>query len=43
MRKALTICVACLTGLARTACNTMQGPGKDIQPVGKKIEEKANK
>ena len=39
--KTLLIMVAAL--LALSACNTMQGFGKDVEKVGSKIEEKAKK
>jgi entericidin A len=39
--KHLLIIVAALFALS--ACNTMEGLGKDVQKVGQKIEDKADK
>ena len=39
--KTLLIVLAALFALS--ACNTMQGFGKDVEKVGSKIEEKAKK
>ena len=39
--KTLLMIVAAIFALS--ACNTMQGFGKDVEKVGSKIEEKAKK
>lgn len=39
--KNLMLIVAALFAL--TACNTMEGLGKDVQKVGQKIEDKAER
>jgi predicted small secreted protein len=40
MKPFLLILIA-LGALALTACNTMQGLGKDVEIVGEKIQKKA--
>ena len=40
MNRFLLIVIA-LSALALTACNTMQGLGKDVEIVGEKIQKKA--
>ena len=41
--KTITTCVALSFLLALSACNTMQGFGKDVSKAGDKIENKADK
>jgi len=41
--KTITTCVALSFLLALSACNTMQGFGKDVSKAGDKIENKAEK
>ena len=43
MNKSLVIFVALLGVLALSACNTMEGFGKDVSKVGDKIEKSAEK
>lgn len=35
--------LSCFLGTTLTACNTVQGAGKDIKAAGGKIEKEANK
>ena len=41
MWKKLLFCFAVLSSIALTACNTMQGAGRDIERGGQKIQEEA--
>ena len=43
MNKGLAIFVAMLGLLGLSACNTMEGFGKDVSKVGDKIEKSADK
>jgi entericidin A len=38
-----TLLMIAVTLFALTACNTMKGLGEDVQKVGSKIEDKADK
>ena len=40
MKKLIALCV---TALLLTACNTMEGFGKDVKKVGQKVESAATK
>lgn len=40
MKKLFALCIA---ALLLTACNTMEGFGKDVQKVGSKVESAAHK
>ena len=41
MLKKLIFCLAVLSSIALTACNTVQGAGKDIERGGEKIQDEA--
>lgn len=42
MKRAMTLMLLALFSLgALSACNTMEGLGKDVQKLGGKVEEKA--
>ena len=42
MKRAMTLMLLALFSIgALTACNTMEGLGKDVQKLGGKVEEKA--
>lgn len=41
MKRNLMVAILALLGLALTACNTVQGVGKDIQAGGKAVEKAA--
>ena len=41
MWKKLLFAVAVLSSIALTACNTMQGAGRDVERGGQKIQEEA--
>ena len=43
MRKILVMLVVLLGVLGLSACNTMEGFGKDVSKVGDKIEKSADK
>ena len=43
MTKTLTLIAALFAVLALSACNTIEGMGKDISKAGDKIEETAKK
>ena len=40
-RLMLLIVACCVTSIPLTACNTVQGMGKDIQKGGEKVQEEA--
>lgn len=42
MKRALIIASLALAALSVTACNTVEGVGKDIKSAGKAIEKSAN-
>jgi predicted small secreted protein len=41
MRKTLIVTAALLAGLAVSACNTVEGAGKDVSSAGKAVSETA--
>jgi predicted small secreted protein len=41
MWKKLIFCFAVLSSIALTACNTVQGAGRDIERGGQKIQDEA--
>jgi entericidin B len=41
MFKKLIFCFAALASVSLTACNTVQGAGKDIEQGGQKVQEEA--
>ena len=41
MFKKIIFCFAALTAVSLTACNTVQGAGKDIERGGQKVQEEA--
>ena len=41
MFKKLIFCFAALAAVSLTACNTMQGAGKDVERGGQKVQEEA--
>ncbi|TMH16931.1 MAG: entericidin A/B family lipoprotein [Betaproteobacteria bacterium] len=41
MFKKLIFCFAALAAISLTACNTIQGAGKDVERGGQKIQEEA--
>ena len=41
MRKAIIITTALLAGLSVTACNTVEGAGKDVSSAGKAVTNTA--
>jgi entericidin B len=41
MFKKLIFCFAALAAVSLSACNTMQGAGKDIERGGQKVQEEA--
>ena len=41
MWKKLLFCLAVLSSIVLTACNTVQGAGKDVERGGQKIQEEA--
>jgi entericidin B len=41
MFKKLIFCFAALAAVSLTACNTVQGAGKDIERGGQKVQEEA--
>ena len=41
MFKKLIFCFAALSAVSLTACNTVQGAGKDIERGGQKVQEEA--
>jgi predicted small secreted protein len=43
MKLLATLAAACVAALTLTACNTIEGLGKDISKAGDKIEETAKK
>jgi entericidin B len=43
MQRMMIVYTAIATSLLLSACNTMEGVGKDVQKGGKKIERSANK
>jgi predicted small secreted protein len=43
MLKRLTVLMLALTMIALSACNTVQGVGKDVQKAGEKLEDAAKK
>ena len=43
MKKLSLICLTVLTFTALSACNTMQGLGKDVKNVGQSVENAASK
>ena len=42
MRNRIVLLAVIAVAVALAGCNTMQGLGKDLQTVGKKIERKAD-
>jgi predicted small secreted protein len=43
MKKLTLICLAVLAITTLSACNTMQGLGKDVKSVGQSVENAASK
>jgi predicted small secreted protein len=43
MLKRLIVLMLALTAVALSACNTVQGVGKDVQKAGEKLEDAAKK
>jgi predicted small secreted protein len=41
MFKKLIFCLAALAAVSLTACNTIQGAGKDVERGGQKVQEEA--
>jgi len=41
MWKKLLFCLAALASLALTACNTIQGMGRDVEATGQAVEDAA--
>ena len=41
MFKTIMFCFAALAAVSLTACNTVQGAGKDIERGGQKVQEEA--
>ena len=41
MWQKLVLCLAVLSSIALTACNTVQGAGRDVEKGGQKIQEEA--
>jgi len=41
MIKKLIFCFAALAAVSLTACNTIQGAGKDVERGGQKVQEEA--
>jgi predicted small secreted protein len=41
MLKKIIFCFAALAAVSLTACNTVQGAGKDIERGGQKVQEEA--
>lgn len=41
MRKSLIVVVALIAGLAISACNTVEGAGKDVSSAGKAVSKTA--
>ncbi len=41
MRKTILIAAALVAGLALTACNTVEGAGKDVSSAGKAVSKTA--
>jgi entericidin B len=41
MLKKLIFCFAALAAVSLTACNTIQGAGKDVERGGQKVQEEA--
>jgi entericidin B len=41
MWKKVLFCAMSILSLALTACNTMQGAGKDVSAAGNKVQEEA--
>jgi len=41
MWKKLVFCFAAIASLTLTACNTIQGAGRDVERGGQKIQEEA--
>ncbi len=42
MRKTIIIAVTLVAGFAVTACNTVEGAGKDVSSAGKAVSSTAN-
>lgn len=42
MAKSIILAAALLAGLAVSACNTVEGAGKDVSSAGKAVSETAN-
>ena len=42
MKRVLPTLFLCVFTLALTACNTVEGLGKDVQEVGEEVEEAAD-
>lgn len=42
MWQKLIFCLAVLSSIALTACNTVQGAGRDIEKGGQKIQDEAS-
>jgi predicted small secreted protein len=41
MWKQILFCLMSIASLALTACNTMQGAGRDVESAGQKIQDEA--
>jgi len=41
MLRKLIFCLACMSAVSLTACNTVQGAGKDIERGGEKVQDAA--
>ncbi len=41
MLKKIVLCIATLASLALTACNTMEGMGRDVSAAGRSVAEEA--
>ena len=41
MWKKIVFCLAVLSSIALTACNTVQGAGRDVEKGGQKIQNEA--
>ena len=41
MWKKVLFCVMSIASIALTACNTMQGAGRDVERAGQKVQDEA--